>query len=84
MNNKYKIKYIKYKRKYNNLKIKQKLIGGLPDLLIGTLSALPITSTLSIYSLINTNENYKNKINYLIQLERENSDLASKVIEKFK
>ena len=58
MNNKYKIKYIKYKRKYNNLKIKQKLIGGLPDLLIGTLSALPITSTLSIYSLINTNENY--------------------------
>ena len=44
----------------------------MPEILIGLLSTVPLTSTLSIYSLINNSENLKNKINILIQKYKEN------------
>ena len=83
MDSKYKIKYLKYKKKYNNFKKTHKITGGMPEIMIGLLSTLPITSTLNIYNLVESNQNLKTKISNLINKKQTNSNIADKIIQEF-
>tara|TARA_Y100000741_G_scaffold334182_1_gene291234 strand:- start:898 stop:1158 length:261 start_codon:yes stop_codon:yes gene_type:complete len=83
MNSKYKIKYQKYKNKYNNLKKKHKITGGMPEILIGLLSTLPLTSTFNIYSLINNNDELKEKFISIANLLEDRNNIVSGIIQKF-
>tara|TARA_B000000565_G_C23765039_1_gene369922 strand:+ start:623 stop:880 length:258 start_codon:yes stop_codon:yes gene_type:complete len=83
MDTKYKNKYLKYKKKYNNFKKTHKITGGLPEIIIGLLSTLPVTSTLNIYNLVESDQNLKTKISNLINKTQTNSIIADKIIEEF-
>ena len=83
MNNKYEKKYKKYKQKYSKLKKKFKIKGGMPEILIGVLSALPLTQSIFIYNLVNSNESLKNKINYILQLKKERNTKIQNIVNDF-
>jgi len=83
MNNKYKIKYHKYKQKYNSLK-KKKMIGGIPDIFIGILATLPLTTGLTLWSILDRKHNLENRINQLIIKKKQQENIYQHIINNWR